>query len=310
MILCCGEALMDMIPFPTGSGQDGFVPHPGGSVFNTAIGLGRLGVKTGLLTGLSTDMFGTLLLASLRDNRVDTDHVILSDRPTTLAFVHLVSGQASYSFFDENSAGRMLTPNDVPKIPKSVQAMFFGGISLACEPAADTFATLLENEKTDRLVMLDPNVRPSFISDEGRYRARLNRMLSQSDIVKTSDDDLDCLFPGPSAIEDKAVRLLSKGPTLVVLTRGDRGASVFTSDGRDVSVSAKPVQVVDTVGAGDAFNAGFLTRLSELDLLSKEKLTKVSTGMITDCLGLAVEIAALTVARSGASPPGRHDVSL
>ena len=105
MILCCGEALVDMIPEPTISGADGFVPHSGGSVFNTAIALGRLGNPVGMLSGVSTDRFGQQLDADLVRSGVDTRHLIRSSRPTTLAFVHLENRQAQYSFFDENSAG-------------------------------------------------------------------------------------------------------------------------------------------------------------------------------------------------------------
>ena len=146
MILCCGEALIDMIPVSTVDGREGFVPHPGGSVFNTAIALGRLDASVGLLTGLSTDLFGQQLRTALEHSHVSTAHLIMSDRPTTLAFVKLVNGQASYQFYDENSAGRMLRPEEMPELPEKVSTLFFGGISLACEPCADAYAALLEKE--------------------------------------------------------------------------------------------------------------------------------------------------------------------
>ena len=138
MILCCGEALIDMIPTPTEAGLDGFVPHCGGAVYNTAIALGRLGVRTGMLTGLSSDMFGQQLSNGLIASHVDVSHVITSDRPTTLAFVQLVNGHATYDFYDENSAGRMIGQSDMPDLSAEVSALYFGGISLACEPGADS----------------------------------------------------------------------------------------------------------------------------------------------------------------------------
>ena len=159
MILCCGEALIDMIAEPTVSGSRGFVPHSGGAVFNTAVALGRLGAPAGLLTGLSSDMFGQQLADALQTSHVDASHVIRSDRPTTLAFVQLEDGHASYNFVDENSAGRMLTPEDMPKQLPAASALYFGGISLACEPCADAYAALLERHGADRAVMLDPNIR-------------------------------------------------------------------------------------------------------------------------------------------------------
>ncbi|MCL4170037.1 UNVERIFIED_CONTAM: hypothetical protein GTU68_055173, partial [Idotea baltica] len=191
MILCCGEALIDMIPKPTTAGPDGFVPHSGGAVFNTSIALGRLGVSAGLLSGVSRDMFGQQLLAELSASHVDSTQVVTSDRPTTLAFVKLTDGHATYSFFDENSAGRMLVPSDMPDLPDSIDALFFGGISLACEPGADAYADLLAKSTQNRVVMMDPNIRPTFIQDEARYRNRLDAMIALTDIIKVSDEDLD-----------------------------------------------------------------------------------------------------------------------
>ena len=137
MILCCGEALIDMIPTPppTTAGPDGFVPHAGGAVFNTAIALGRLGAQVGMLSGLSSDMFGRQLVDGLKASHVDVSHLVVSDRPTTLAFVRLVGGHATYDFYDENSAGRMITPGDMPALSAEVSALYFGGISLACRCA-------------------------------------------------------------------------------------------------------------------------------------------------------------------------------
>ena len=111
MILCCGEALIDMIPVET-SGGDAFVPHSGGAIFNTAIALGRLGGSASMVTGLSDDLFGQQLRDGLEASHVDTSLVIASDRPTTLAFVKLVDGHASYVFYDENSAGRMIQSDE------------------------------------------------------------------------------------------------------------------------------------------------------------------------------------------------------
>jgi fructokinase len=171
MILCCGEALIDMIPAPTQSGRDGYVPHPRGAVFNTAIALGRLGTPAGLVCGISRDMFGRLLLAELAASGVDSALAIAVNRPTTLAFVELTDGHASYSFFDERSAGHMMQPQDMPALPDAMIAMLFGGISLACEPCGDAYAALCAREADRRVVMLDPNIRAGFITDTARYRA-------------------------------------------------------------------------------------------------------------------------------------------
>lgn len=303
MILCCGEALIDMIPEPTVSGAEGFVPYAGGAVFNTAIALGRLGVRTGMLTGLSSDMFGQQLRAGLDASHVDSTQVITSDRPTTLAFVYLRDGQASYSFFDENSAGRMLEPSDMPALSKDIAALYFGGISLACEPGADAYADLLANEGSSRAVMLDPNIRTGFIRDARRYRDRLDRMIAAADIVKVSDEDLEWLSAGPLSLDEKARALLAMGPKLVILTSGDEGATGYLNGAGVVHAPAEPAEVIDTVGAGDSFNAGVLARLSERGLLRKDRLASLAPEVVEDALRFGARVAALTVSRAGANPP-------
>ncbi|MBN2907186.1 MAG: carbohydrate kinase [Rhodobacteraceae bacterium] len=303
MILCCGDALIDMIPTATRAGPDGFVPHNGGAVYNTAIALGRLGVQTGMLTGLSRDMFGQHLLDGLKASHVDVSHVILSDRPTTLAFVRLLDGHASYDFYDENSAGRMLTPEAMPTLSRGVTALFFGGISLACEPGADAYAALLTRSAGGRAVMLDPNIRPGFIRDIDRYRQRLDRMIALSDIVKVSDEDLHWITPGALSLRKKVDRLLAKGPSLVILTRGGEGATGVLASGGEVQVSARKAVIADTVGAGDTFNAGVLAKLSDLGQLHKAGLAALSPETLRETLAHGARVAAITVSRAGANPP-------
>lgn len=308
MILCCGEALIDMIPFPTTAGRDGFVPFAGGAVFNTAIALGRLGAPAGMLTGLSTDMFGKQLAAALHDSHVDATPSVVSDRFTTLAFVELVNGQASYDFHDENTAGRMLTPADMPELGPEVTALFLGGISLMIEPCADAYAALLAQAGGTRAVMLDPNIRPGFIRDPARYRVRLMAMLAQSDIVKVSDEDLAWIIPGPGDFDAKVAALHDAGPALVVVTRGGDGATGYMAGRAPVSVGAERVTVVDTIGAGDTFNAGLLASLSASGWLTKDRLGALPDAALADALRLGAQAAAVTVSRSGANPPWRHEL--
>lgn len=303
MILCCGEALIDMIPEPVAGGKEGFVPHSGGAVLNTAIALGRLGAQAGMLTGLSTDMFGQQLDASLQASHVDTSRVIRSDRPSTLAFVRLSDGHATYEFFDENSAGRMLRPEDMPALPQEVTALFFGGISLAAEPCADAYAALLEREGAGRAVMLDPNIRPRFIRDATRFRARLDGMIAKAGIVKLSDEDLDWLLPEPAERQGKIARLLDRGPAAVIMTRGSDGAAGYLAGGGEVHVPAAPAKVADTVGAGDTFNAGVLAKLSELGLLTGPGLAALTPDALQAAMAHGAGAAAVTVSRAGANPP-------
>ena len=308
MILCCGEALIDMVAAPSLDGPDGFVPHSGGAVFNTAIALGRLGARAGMLTGLSRDMFGDQLADALKASDVDTTHIIRSDRPSTLAFVKLEDGQASYSFFDENSAGRMIRPEDMPALPSDVTALFFGGISLASDPSASAYAALLERQGGSRAVMIDPNIRPLFITDAEGYRRRMAAMISQADIVKVSDEDLNWLNPAPLTQAEKISAMLDTGPSVVIVTQGAAGAIATLADGTSITVPAVKTNVVDTIGAGDTFNAGFLAKLSELDLLTPEALGTLDPDALRDAMTYGARVAAITVSRAGANPPWANEL--
>lgn len=300
--------MIDMIPTPTKAGPDGFVPHAGGAVFNTAIALGRLGAQVGMLSGLSSDMFGRQLVDGLKASHVDVSHVVLSDRPTTLAFVRLVGGHATYDFYDENSAGRMITPEDMPALSSEVSALYFGGISLACEPGADAYAELLARNAEGRAVMIDPNIRPGFIKDIERYRQRLDRMLALSDIVKVSDEDLNWINPAPLSLRDKVAELLKKGPSVVILTRGGEGATGYLANGEEVQVPAVKAEIVDTVGAGDTFNAGVLAKMSELGQLHKSALATLAPEVLSEALAYGARVAAVTVSRAGANPPWVEEI--
>ncbi|MEJ6395234.1 carbohydrate kinase [Gymnodinialimonas sp. 2305UL16-5] len=302
MILCAGEALIDMLPRQTEGGEAAFAPYPGGSVLNTAVALSRLGIPTEFFTGLSNDLFGERLTGVMVANGVSHNLCPRSDRPTTLAFVTLSDGQASYAFYDENTAGRMLSVDELPKIPDATQACFFGGISLAVEPCANAFATLAAQASERGVVMLDPNIRPGFIADEARFRARLEGMLARTHIVKVSDEDLRWLM-GDDAIPTLAERLMAKGPALVLVTQGASGVTAFHPNG-ELHVVAHKVAVVDTVGAGDTFNAGFLAGLSKAGALDETLIAKgLSEATLREAMELGVKAAAVTVSRAGANPP-------
>ncbi len=307
MILCCGESLIDMIPAETLSGSVAYAPHAGGAVFNTAIALGRLGAPSGMLTGMSEDLFGELLRDSLKASKVDYNFSIISRRPTTLAFVKLTNGQAKYTFYDENSAGRMIEPSQLPALDASIKAAFFGGISLAQEPCGSTYEALMAREAASRAVMIDPNVRPGFAASEKAYRDRVERMVAMADIVKLSDEDLAWL-EGEGGIDGKARAICARGPALVVITRGSEGATGYTRE-HIVSVKARKAKVADTVGAGDTFNAGVMAGLHEQGLLEKRAIRDLDAKAIEHALNLGAAAAAVTVSRSGANPPWRNELT-
>ena len=190
MILSCGEALIDMLPRQTASGEACYMPVAGGAVFNTAIAIGRLGAPSAFFTAVSTDFFGDLLIRVLHESKVDTRHVLRTDHPETLAFVRLVNGHAQYAFYDEGTSGRLLAQSDLPVLDDAISALQFGAISLIPEPCGSTYEALMRREHASRVISFDPNIRTSFIKDVPAHRARMDRMLAMSDIVKLSDEDL------------------------------------------------------------------------------------------------------------------------
>lgn len=307
MILSCGEALIDMLPRTSTQGEAAFAPYAGGAVFNTAIALGRLGAPSGFFSGLSTDMLGEILADTLTASQVETQFCARSDRPTTVAFVKLVNGQATYAFYDEGTAGLMLSQDDLPALPDAVDTLFFGGISLVNDPAASTYEALQARESAARVTMIDPNIRPGFIAGkEAPYRARIERMVARADIVKLSDEDLHWLM-GPGDLTTLARAILAKGPKVVFITEGAAGARAVTAT-QDRFVAAQKVTVADTVGAGDTFNAGALCALHQAGALTKDRLAAVTDAELDAALSLGTRAAAVTVSRPGANPPWANEL--
>ncbi len=305
MILCAGEALIDMLPRETSGGEPAFAPHAGGAVFNTSIALGRLGTDVQFFSGISTDLFGEVLIDALNASQVDASPAHRSDAPTTLAFVKLVDGHASYAFYDENTAGRMLNMDHLPDV--TADSYFFGGISLAVEPCASTYASFHAGvAAAGKVTMIDPNVRPSFIKDADAYRERINTMIAASDIVKLSDEDLNWFMPEGDTITN-AQQLLNKGVKLLCITEGAKGVTGYTARKR-VFVPAEKATVVDTVGAGDTFNAGLLASLDAAGVLQKDAVADLSEETIRAALALGAKTAAITVSRAGANPPWAHEL--
>ncbi len=306
-ILCCGEALIDMLPRESTQGERAFAPYAGGAVFNTAIALGRLGAPAGFFSGLSTDLMGEILIETLAAARVDTSLAARSGRPTTLAFVKLVNGQATYAFYDENTAGRLLSVGELPEIPESIGTLFFGGISLVNDPAASTYETFMGRAADlGRVTMIDPNIRPGFITDRAGYRARIGRMMAMADIVKLSDEDLKWL-EGEDDLVTLARGLIAKGSKVVLITEGAKGARAVTAT-QDRFVAATKVEVADTVGAGDTFNAGALAALYQAGALTKSAVAALPDHVLDAALSLGTRAAAVTVSRPGANPPWAHEL--
>lgn len=308
MILCCGEALIDMLPRQSTLGEDAYAPYAGGAIFNTAIALGRLGMPTGFFTGLSDDILGDILRETLAKSNVDSSLCVISGRPTTVAFVKLVNGSATYAFYDEGTAGRMITTDDIPTLSGDVEALHFGAISLIPDPCGGTYEAMLTREHSKRVISLDPNIRPGFIKNKQAHHDRIMRMAAQSDIIKFSDEDLDW-FGMHGDHDTLAQKWLEIGPKLVVITKGAEGAVGYTRNVK-ADVPSKKVTVVDTVGAGDTFDAGVLASLKRDGLLTKTQVAGLDEQAVRNALALGAAAAAVTVSRAGANPPWAHELAL
>jgi fructokinase len=295
-IVVGGEALVDLVAGATGE----LSAHLGGGPFNCARTLGRLERPVAYLGRLSSDRFGTRLRDQLRADGVSLDAVVDTDDPTTLALAELdAAGAASYRFYVDGTSAPGLTPEvALSALPARVAAVHVGTLGLVFEPTAEALEAVVMHVDASTLAMLDVNIRPPVIRDPAAYRARLGRLLPRCHAVKASDDDLAWLHPDQGPV-DAARTLLEAGPSVVLLTRGAEGVTIVTRGGAD-DVPAAPADVVDTIGAGDAFGGGFLAWWSRNGLGPAELGGRDA---LLDATRFAALVAARTVERAGATPP-------
>ena len=299
-IICLGEALIDF----KAVGELAFQGYPGGSPFNVAVAASRLGNRVGFASQVSTDMFGTEIMHYMRENGIETDYVLRSDAPSTLAFVSEQGGDAHFSFFADGAADRRYDPIPRPEFPSSVRYLMFGSISLLSEPAATAIAETVKGNKDRVMSIFDPNVRPALIPDRQRYLENLKAWLDLASIVKTSVQDLDWLYPG-RAVDTISEEWMSHGSQAVIVTRGSEGAILFHADRSVHEVPSPRVSVADTVGAGDTFTGAFMVALAERSI---DDFREVGEKEAQELLSFSVTAAALTCSRQGADPPNRKEV--
>jgi fructokinase len=278
---------------------------PGGGPFNTARALARLDVPTAFLGRLSEDVFGRQLRDLLAADGVNLELASTGPEPTTIAVVELDGqGLAEYQFFVEGTSAPNLTNAMLPEeFDPEVNALHLGTLGLVFEPIASTLVDLVARERGKRLLMLDPNVRVG-LTDDADYRERLLSVVAQSTIVKASQDDLAWLYPGLE-YEEAADRILGDGVKMVAVTLGAEGA-YGAHDGYRMSVVAPPVDIVDTIGAGDAFGAGLLAWLHDHDAIRPD--LSLDGEQLKAALDYACLAASLTCARAGADPPRKSEM--
>ncbi|MCA1221284.1 carbohydrate kinase family protein [Streptomyces sp. 8L] len=297
MIVVAGESLIDLVPADRAGGPLApLTPRRGGGPYNTAVALGRLGERTAFCSRISTDVFGESLVEGLREAGVEMAFVQRGPEPTTLAVATLSEdGSAGFGFYAEGSADRLFEVP--PALPPSVRAIAFGTCSLVLEPGATAYEALLRREAARGvLTLLDPNIRAGLVPDAAAYRARFRSWLPSVSLLKLSEQDAQWLGGTPGD-------WLGSGPAAVVLTRGGGGLSAFTAAGGEVSVPSVPVEVADTIGAGDTVNAALLHGLAAHDALTPRALGGLGERGWREVLSLAARAAAVTCSRPGADPP-------
>jgi fructokinase len=302
VIVVAGEALVDVVLDRFG----GLTGHPGGGPYNVARTLARLDQPVAYLGRISTDRFGERLRGQLEDDGVRLDAVVPTAEPTTLALAETDGrGSAIYRFYTAATSAPGLTPEDaLAALPERVETLHVGTLGLVLEPIAHALEAVVQQASDETLVALDPNVRPAVIDDEPAYRERLAKILSRTDLLKASEEDLAWLAPDRDPA-DAARAFLREGPTAAVVTLGARGAAVVTPS-ETIAVPAPPAEVVDTIGAGDAFGGGFLAwwhdhGLGRTDLRNRDAVLEATR--------FACLVAARTTERAGAVPPRASELA-
>jgi fructokinase len=304
VILVCGEALMDVLVDADGSQH----PVPGGGPFNTARALARLGIPTAFLGRLSEDGYGQRLAGALVTAGARLDFASRGSEPTTVALAKVDhAGVARYEFQVENTSAQNLTLEMLPGwLGPDVRAMHLGTLGLVLEPMATTLVELVRREQGRRLVMLDPNIRSQMIHDRSRYCHRLeSELFPASTIVKASEQDLGWLYPDLD-VEAACARVLERGPRLVIATLGERGALGLTRLGQ-AHVTVPPVDVIDTIGAGDVFGAALLAWLHDHQLLRTDLC--LTGSRLEAAVAFACLAASWSCTKTGAESPTRRDLS-
>ena len=304
MLLISGEALIDLIPDPVKAMSYDAVL--GGSPYNVAIGLGRLGAPTAFVSRISADGNGEALAAALVGEGVDLSLVARDPRPTTLAFVMRGTAKTGsrYSFYLDATAFDGPWPFPI-EWPKGARHLHVGSIAAVDPRHGASVVDALSRAHAVATTSFDPNIRPLVTPDREAVTRLVERQIAVSHIVKASEEDLEWLYPG-QAVEASLARWALSGPRFCVATLGERGAIAYLGD-RRFAVAAPKVDVVDTVGAGDSFMSALLSAMDRDGALGAHS-SAPDAARFTRWLAFAAAASAITCTRKGSDPPTRADV--
>jgi fructokinase len=307
MLLSCGDALIDFLPAKSADGRDAFLPVVGGSCLNVAVGMARLGAPAGFAGGISTDLFGRMIADHAQGSQVDLRYATRSARPTKLAFVRTVGGEPDYTFYDEATASRqwIYRKGSIPFA--ELDAVHFGSTTLIDDRVAAETMRLIEEACGSTTISFDPNCRPNLVADKRGYVDRMDQFAARADIVRLSDSDFSFLY-GETDYAEKAEALLAEATQLFIVTRGGRGAQAWHRQAGAVEVEAPPAEIVDTIGAGDSFQAALLFALRAMGRIGSRALASLTAAELNRAVAFAVTCATFTCGRRGADPPRLSEV--
>lgn len=305
-VLVVGETLVDIVHTPDGAVSE----HVGGSPANVAMGIARLGHPTTLATTLGDDDHGTRCREQIEDHGVRIDNLDAGDHATSTAVATLdESGAATYDF-DLHWDLRPVTGLE------RIGHVHTGSIAATLTPGESVVTATLTAARPGATVSYDPNIRPTIMGSADEVRGRIEEIVALSDVVKASEDDIDFLYAGESLPEVMS-RWATRGPSLVVVTRGGDGVTWLTRSGPDGASTtgeapARVDVVADTVGAGDSFMAGLVSGLLDSGLLgdasARERLATAGTDEVWPAIDRALATSAVTVTRAGAYAPTREEL--
>lgn len=297
-----GEALIDLVP---ACAPLEYRARPGGSPFNVAVGLARLGNPTRLMARLADNAFGRILRAHAEAESIDLSLAPHATEPTSLAVVSFDSAaRASYDFYLTGAADWQWSAEELARLGPGAGVLHFGSLASWTPPGSARIHAVVGSQRAhgQALISYDPNVRPNLLGDPTQARATVEASVGVAHIVKASSEDIHWLYAGMS-IDHVAAHWLELGASLVVMTEGHKGARAFRAEGGAVRRPGREARVVDTVGAGDAFTAGLLSGLARRELTRPELLADISMAALCDVLDEAILVSTLTCERQGADPP-------